>query len=168
MNEILPPLAAEPATPASADEVAEALTQLRDHQRQIDQDGAFVGVSRQALDIAMEGLLGQVSVITDELTQLNDRALRMEAMLRLIRIKVMGDLVDPESGALRDWMRDWIDGFKNGVVEHGPIGGPMLWPASMPGTCRQLMLWGFSPIDGPHGIKYTVLKRAPEAGEGVQ
>lgn len=38
------------------------LTQLRDHQRQIDQDGAEVGVSRQALDEVLSFMAGEPSI----------------------------------------------------------------------------------------------------------
>jgi hypothetical protein len=34
----------------------EPLIQLRDHQRQLDPDGTFVGVSRQALDEVLNGI----------------------------------------------------------------------------------------------------------------
>ena len=34
----------------TADELAPAIQNLTDHQRQLDMDGIFVGVSRQALD----------------------------------------------------------------------------------------------------------------------
>lgn len=41
---------------ASVPSVEEAVQQLRDHQKQIDTDGAFVGVSRQALDEVLSAL----------------------------------------------------------------------------------------------------------------
>ena len=116
----------------------------------------------------VDEMIAIVAEANDTLLQLNDRAMRLELALRLIRLKVMGDVLDPESGTLRDWLRDWIDGFDNGVVQHGPLGGPMLWPGAMPGACQQLRMWGFEPIDGPHEIKYVGFKREPDDGEVVQ
>jgi hypothetical protein len=143
-----------------------------------------VDVMRDALAGELETQLGEIEAIdvaavarvalntggllADDMLQMMDRGARMEAALRLIRINVMGEFMSQESGALRDWLRDWIDGFDNGAVQHGPVGGPMLWPAAMPNVCRQLTVWGFQPVVGPHGIKYVALKRLPDAGEVMQ
>lgn len=96
----------------------------------------------------------------EKLALITDRAMRMELALRLIRYYAMGDVVLPESGAVRDWLRDWIDGVDNGVVQHGPLGGPMCWPGMQPVTAL-LDLWGFERTEGE--IAYV---RAGEARKG--
>lgn len=104
-----------------------------------------------------------ISLLQNENMLINDRMMRMEIALRLIHEHVMGDVISQESGALRDWLGDWIVGFQNVAVTHGPIGGPMLWPASMPTVCRQLLMWGFHRTSGDIG--YVALDPGQRPGE---
>lgn len=104
-----------------------------------------------------------ISLLQNENMQIADRSMRMEIALRLIHTHVMGEVISQESGALRDWLSDWIVGFQNVAVTHGPVGGPMLWPASMPSVCRQLMMWGFHRTSGDIG--YVALDPGQKAGE---
>lgn len=48
-----------------------AITQLRDHQRQLDADGCEVGVSRQAIDETLE-IVGELLESVSELCALID------------------------------------------------------------------------------------------------
>lgn len=98
---------------------------------------------------------------SDALTTLSDVAVRMELALRMINHFAMGPIALPESGMVRDWIKDWIEGRN-----HGPVGGPMLWPAASKLACAQLRGWGFTRSEGNPG--YVVLRRRPSGGEAVQ
>jgi hypothetical protein len=69
-----PSRADEPARVPASPERAEhsALTQLRNHQRQLDQDGCMVGVSRQALDETLE-LVGDLHQALKGVVRVADR-----------------------------------------------------------------------------------------------
>lgn len=109
--------------------------------------------------------LGNPAFLADALMQLTDRAMRMEVALRLVRHFAMSGVLQPESGAVRDWLRDWIDG----IYGSGGPGGPLLWPAALANCCQLMRGWGFEPsARDENGLSYVVLKRQPEEGEAVQ
>jgi hypothetical protein len=161
------PLLDATPVPVQTDDLVAAVGELTAHQRQLDPDGVEVGVSRQALDIALRAIaeVGPADVaaadLRDQLMQMADSAMRMELVLRMIRIYAMADFLLQDSGMVRDWLKDWIDGN-----HHGPIGGPLLWPGAIATAARQLTEWGFTRTEGNPG--FVVLKRAPAEGEQIQ
>lgn len=99
--------------------VADALDNLRVHQRQLDADGCEVGVSRQALNEAIT-YIGRLSADRDfwkERFEVGTKA-RIEAQQALSRtgaVKVAlsgdtGELIDRMAAAIRDWGSHYDDG----------------------------------------------------------
>lgn len=108
----------------------------------------------------------QTAIDPMDFLMMNDRAMRMELVLRVIRHVAMGGIALPGSGATCDWLRDWIDGLRDtaGSLIQGPVGGPLLWPSSVPLATDILVRYGFTR--SPEG--YVILKRQPDQGEVVQ
>lgn len=158
-----------PATPAPdhrSPQLVAAVDQLTNHQRQLDEDGVEVGVSREALDILLAAIAEvrpadvDAATLRDQMVQMADSTMRCELALRLIRTYAMGNVIMEDSGKVRDWLRDWIDG-----VHHGPLGGPLLWPFAIGSVTKQLVAWGFTRTAGDPS--YVVLQRAPAEGEAL-
>lgn len=168
----------EQAVPPLRDEIREllfglpakelaAFTQLRDHQEQADADGAFVKVSRQALDEviafmadpdhaglqanAIMHLLNErghylpgcppAAQILQDAQQFAGQFMLAMLCVRLLRM-LNTRIVTPETKGMERWLNDYIDG-KN----HGPVGKPMFWPGGLPGLAQQLRQWGYAPTE---------------------
>ncbi len=88
-----------------------------------------------------------------------ERTILAELVARLFNYFVLGSIVLPDTPAVMDWLKSFI----NGSPDQGPLGrGPMLWPVMCPSADRILRKWGFEATPGP--IPY-VIQRRPEIDE---
>lgn len=99
------------------------------------------------------------SRLLDDARQFAERTILSELAVRLFRTLVLGNIVLPETPAAMDWLKEWIDGSRQG---HGPIGKPMIWPDRLPGVANLLRQWGFQPT--PTVPPYVM--RQPQNGGG--
>lgn len=83
-----------------------------------------------------------------------ERTILAELAVRLFRFFVLGSIVLPDTPAVMDWLKSYIDGSP----DQGPLGaGPMLWPVMCPSADRVLRQWGFEATPGP--IPYVIKRR---------
>ena len=99
--------------------------------------------------------------LLDQNLQMSDRMSRMELALRMIRFYAMQDGLIAESGGVREWLRDWIDGRHTPPGYESFVGGPLIWPKGLPGVCPMMTSWGFKDGKG-----YVVID--PAKMESVQ
>lgn len=83
-----------------------------------------------------------------------ERTILAELAVRLFRFFILGSIVLPDTPAVMDWLKSYIDGSP----DQGPLGaGPMLWPVMCPSADNILRRWGFEATPGP--VPYVIKSR---------
>lgn len=95
--------------------------------------------------------------IVEDTRMFAEKLILSNLALKIVRMKILSRVQTPETLATVAWLRDYFDG-KN----HGPAGGPMLWPTTLPALCVNLREWGFIPTPGTPAY----VARAPLAAAG--
>lgn len=103
--------------------------------------------------LVVEGAPSARRILSDAQT-FAERTILAELAVRLFRFFVLGSIVLPDTPAVMDWLKSYIDGSP----DQGPLGaGPMLWPVMCPSADRVLRDWGFEATPGP--IPFVIKRR---------
>jgi hypothetical protein len=112
--------------------VQTAIDQLRNHQKQLDMDGVFVGVSRQAIDEVLqfiEGITDQLAIRDAETTR---RALEGAAKA-LVNSKILVEEYSPYTSGKRCGADDQIQSGHDAILALQPAPtGWKLVPEELP------------------------------------